>query len=142
VTIVRYTAVQHTGTAIHPSYVAGKMPGGAAQGIGRALNEEYAYNARCEMTNASFLDYRMPASLDLPMIDTVIVEVPNPQHPFGVRGVGEVPIVLPPAAIANAIYRAVGVRLGESPRSPPRGVREIVKLDYQPVEKGCPTRRI
>ena len=63
------------------------------------------------MTNASFLDYRMPTSLDLPMIDTVMVEVPNPGHPYGVRGVGEVPIVPPPAALANAIYRAIGVRL-------------------------------
>jgi CO/xanthine dehydrogenase Mo-binding subunit len=127
VTILRYTAVQDAGTAIHPSYVEGQMQGGVVQGIGWALNEEYAYNARGEMTNASFLDYRMPTSLDLPMIDTVIVEVPNPHHPFGVRGVGEVPIVPPPAAIANAIYRAVGVRMRELPMSPPRVVREILK---------------
>jgi CO/xanthine dehydrogenase Mo-binding subunit len=127
VTILRYTAVQDTGTAIHPSYVEGQMQGGAVQGIGWALNEEYAYNAKGEMTNASFLDYRMPTALDLPMIDTVIVEVPNPHHPYGVRGVGEVPIVPPPAALANAIYRAVGVRLRELPMSPPRVLREILK---------------
>jgi CO/xanthine dehydrogenase Mo-binding subunit len=127
VTILRYTAVQDTGTAIHPSYVEGQMQGGVVQGIGWALNEEYAYNAKGEMTNASFLDYRMPTSLDLPMIDTVIVEVPNPGHPFGVRGVGEVPIVPPPAALANAIYRAAGVRMRELPMSPPRVVREIMK---------------
>jgi xanthine dehydrogenase molybdenum-binding subunit len=127
VEIVHYTAVQDAGTAIHPSYVEGQMQGGVVQGIGWALNEEYVYNAKGEMTNASFLDYRMPTALDLPMIDTVIVEVPNPGHPFGVRGVGEVPIVPPPAAIANAIYRAVGVRLRELPMSPPRVVREILK---------------
>jgi CO/xanthine dehydrogenase Mo-binding subunit len=127
VTILRYTAVQDAGTAIHPSYVEGQMQGGVAQGIGWALNEEYAYNAKGEMTNASFLDYRMPTSLDLPMIDTVIVEVPNPGHPFGVRGVGEVPIVPPPAAVANAIYRAVGVRMRELPMSPQRVVGEIQK---------------
>jgi CO/xanthine dehydrogenase Mo-binding subunit len=127
VTILRYTAVQDAGTAIHPSYVEGQMQGGVVQGIGWALNEEYAYNARGEMTNASFLDYRMPTSLDLPMIDTVIVEVPNPSHPYGVRGVGEVPIVPPPAAVANAIYRAMGVRMRELPMSPPRVVREIWK---------------
>ncbi len=120
VTVLRYTAVQDVGKAVHPSYVEGQMQGGAVQGIGWALNEEYVYNARGEMTNASFLDYRMPTSLDLPMIDTVLVEVPNPGHPYGVRGVGEVPIVPPPAALANAIYRAVGVRMRELPMSPPR----------------------
>ena len=70
------------------------------------------------MVNSSFLDYRMPTSLDLPMIDTVIVEVANPGHPYGVRGVGEVPIVPPMAAIANAIYHAVGTRMQELPMSP------------------------
>ncbi|HYV38618.1 MAG TPA: xanthine dehydrogenase family protein molybdopterin-binding subunit [Gemmataceae bacterium] len=128
VTILRYTAVQDAGTAIHPSYVEGQMQGGAVQGIGWALNEEYFYNAKGEMANASFLDYRMPTSLDLPMIDTVIVEVPNPGHPYGVRGVGEVPIVPPPAAIANAIYRACGVRMRELPMSPPRVLREILRV--------------
>src|SRR5262249_24572249 len=92
VTILHYTAVQDVGTAIHPSYVEGQMQGGSVQGIGWALNEEYFYNDKGEMTNASFLDYRMPTSLDLPMIDTVMVEVPNPGHPYGVRGVGEGPI--------------------------------------------------
>jgi CO/xanthine dehydrogenase Mo-binding subunit len=120
VTILRYTAVQDVGKAIHPSYVEGQMQGGTVQGIGWALNEEYVYNDQGVMTNASFLDYRMPTSLDLPMIDTVLVEVANPGHPYGVRGVGEVPIVPPPAAIANAIYRAVGVRMRRLPMSPGR----------------------
>jgi CO/xanthine dehydrogenase Mo-binding subunit len=126
VTVLRYTAVQDVGRAIHPSYVEGQMQGGAVQGIGWALNEEYAYNAKGEMTNASYLDYRMPTSLDLPMIDTVLVEVPNPGHPFGVRGVGEVPIVPPPAALANAIYRAVGVRLRQLPMSPGRVAKAVM----------------
>jgi CO/xanthine dehydrogenase Mo-binding subunit len=125
VTILRYTAVQDVGRAIHPSYVEGQMQGGAVQGIGWALNEEYFYNDKGEMTNASYLDYRMPTSLDLPMIDTVMVEVPNPGHPYGVRGVGEVPIVPPPAALANAIYRAVGVRMHQLPMSPGRVVKEL-----------------
>lgn len=120
VQILRYTAVQDAGKAVHPSYVEGQMQGGVVQGIGWALNEEYVYDAKGSMANASFLDYRMPTSLDLPMIDTVIVEVPNPGHPFGVRGVGEVPIVPPPAAIANAIYRATGVRMCQLPMSPGR----------------------
>jgi CO/xanthine dehydrogenase Mo-binding subunit len=125
VTVLRYTAVQDAGKAIHPSYVEGQMQGGVAQGIGWALNEEYVYNEAGQMLNASFLDYRMPTSLDLPMIETIIVEVPNPGHPYGVRGVGEVPIVPPPAAIANAIYGATGVRLRDLPMSPPRVLRAL-----------------
>jgi CO/xanthine dehydrogenase Mo-binding subunit len=123
--ILRYTAVQDAGKAIHPSYVEGQMQGGVAQGIGWALNEEYVYNDKGVMTNSSYLDYRMPTCLDLPMIDTVIVEVPNPGHPYGVRGVGEVPIVPPPAAVANAIYRAIGVRMNQLPMSPGRVVKAI-----------------
>jgi CO/xanthine dehydrogenase Mo-binding subunit len=128
VTILRYTAVQDCGKAVHPSYVEGQIQGGVVQGIGWGLNEEYVYNDKGEMTNASFLDYRMPTSLDLPMIETVIVEVPNPDHPFGVRGVGEVPIVPPPAALANAIYHAVGVRLRELPMAPPRVAKALLAL--------------
>jgi len=120
VTILRYTAVQDAGKAIHPSYVEGQMQGGAVQGIGWALNEEYFFDEEARMRNASFLDYRMPTSLDVPMIDCIIVEVPNPDHPYGVRGVGETPIVPPPAAIASAIYRATGVRMRQLPMSPPR----------------------
>ena len=118
VAILRYTATQDVGTAIHPSYVEGQIQGGAVQGIGWALNEEFVYNNDGSMVNASFLDYRMPTTLDLPMIDTVLVEVPNPGHPYGVRGVGEVPIVPPPAALANAIYRATGKRMNNLPMSP------------------------
>lgn len=118
VSILRYTAVQDVGTAIHPAYVEGQIHGGVAQGVGWALNEEYWYNDKGQLMNASLLDYRMPTALDLPMIDTVMVEVPNPTHPYGVRGVGEVPIVPPAAALANAIYRATGVRMQELPMSP------------------------
>lgn len=120
VQVLRYTAVQDVGRAVHPSYVEGQMQGGVVQGIGWALNEEYVYNEHGQMENPGFLDYRMPVASDLPMIDTVIVEVPNPSHPFGVRGVGEVPIVPPMAAIANAIENATGVRLTDLPMSPPR----------------------
>jgi CO/xanthine dehydrogenase Mo-binding subunit len=116
--ILRYIALQDVGKAIHPSYVEGQIQGGVVQGIGWALNEEYLFNAKGAMLNASFLDYRMPTSLDLPMIETVLVEVTNPGHPFGLRGVGEVPIVLPMAAIANAIYHATGVRIRQLPMNP------------------------
>ena len=118
VTILRYTALQDAGKAIHPSYVEGQIQGGAAQGIGWALNEEYFINDQGHMVNSSYLDYRMPTSLDLPMIDTVIVEVANPNHPYGVRGVGEVCIVPPMAAISNALYQAIGVRMNSLPMNP------------------------
>ena len=120
VDVLRYTAVQDAGKAVHPGYVEGQMQGGASQGIGWALNEEYFLNQQGHMLNSSLLDYRMPTSLDLPMIDTVIVEVANPGHPYGVRGVGEVPITPPAAAIANAVYHATGVRMTQLPMSPGR----------------------
>ena len=118
VDILRYTALQDAGKAIHPSYVEGQIQGGAVQGIGWALNEEYFVNSEGTMLNSSFLDYRMPTSLDLPMIDTVIVEVSNPGHPFGVRGVGEVSLVPPMGAVANAISDAVGIRTDQLPMTP------------------------
>ena len=118
VTILDFTIVQDAGKAVHPSYVEGQMQGGVVQGIGWALNEEYFFNKDGQMVNSSFLDYRMPTALDLPMINTVIVEVANPNHPYGVRGVGEVPIVPPMAAIANAVSRAIGVRMTRLPMSP------------------------
>jgi len=127
VQILRYTAVQDAGKAIYPMYVESQMQGGVAQGVGWALNEEYLYDERGRLVNASLLDYRMPVTLDLPMIESIIVEVPNPGHPYGVRGVGEVPIVPPPAAIANAIYRAIGVRMNVLPMTPARIVAEIHK---------------
>ncbi|MCH7554251.1 MAG: molybdopterin-dependent oxidoreductase, partial [Chloroflexi bacterium] len=118
VEILRYTAVEDVGQAGHPSYVEGQMQGGTVQGIGWALNEEYVFNDEGVMLNPTFLDYRMPTSLDLPMIDTVMVNVPNPAHPYGLRGVGEVSIVVPMGAIANAVSRAIGTRITQLPMSP------------------------
>jgi len=118
VTLLRYTVVQDVGKAVNPTMVEGQMQGGATQGIGWALYEGYAYNDAGQMLNANFLDYKIPTALDVPMIETVIVEVPYSKHPYGVRGVGEPPIVPPPAAIANAIYRAVGIRPTHLPMTP------------------------
>lgn len=127
VQILRYTAAQDCGTAIHPSYVEGQIQGGVVQGIGWALNEEYFYDPKGQLRNATFLDYRMPTCYDVPMIDTIIVEVPDPNHPYGVRGVGEVPICPPPAAIANAIANATGVQMTSLPMSPPKLMAELLK---------------
>ncbi|WP_192179835.1 xanthine dehydrogenase family protein molybdopterin-binding subunit [Mesorhizobium amorphae] len=118
--VLRYTVIQDAGKAVHPTYVEGQYQGGAAQGIGWALNEEYIYGKDGRLQNAGFLDYRIPVCSDLPMIDTQILEIPNPNHPYGVRGVGETSIVPPLAAIANAVSNAVGVRMTHIPMSPPR----------------------
>jgi CO/xanthine dehydrogenase Mo-binding subunit len=119
--VTRYTAAQDVGCAIHPAYVEGQVQGGAVQGIGWALNEEYVFRTDGSLDNPSFLDYRMPVASDLPMIDTILIETaPNPAHPFGAKGVGEVPIVPPLAAVANAVSRAIGVRMRQLPMSPIR----------------------
>ena len=127
VQLLRCTIAQDAGKAIHPSYVEGQMQGGTAQGLGWALNEEYFYDDEGTLRNSGFLDYRMPTCLDLPMIEAIVVEEANPGHPLGVRGVGEVSIVPPPAAVANAIYRAVGVRMTETPMSPPKLLKAMLK---------------
>jgi CO/xanthine dehydrogenase Mo-binding subunit len=118
VDILRYTAFMDVGTAVHPAYVEGQIQGGTVQGIGWALNERYIYDDKGAMLNSSFLDYRMPTSLDVPMIDTVMIEVPNPKHPYGVRGVGEAPIIPPLPAMAIAVSNAIGVKMSHLPMTP------------------------
>ncbi len=120
VRVLRYTAAQDVGRALHPSYVEGQIQGGVVQGIGWALSEEYLYDKDGKVDNATFLDYRMPVCSDVPMIEALVIEIPNPKHPQGVRGVGEAPIVPPLAAIANAVHDALGVRFYDLPMSPPR----------------------
>ncbi|MGA0601404.1 xanthine dehydrogenase family protein molybdopterin-binding subunit [Caulobacter sp. KR2-114] len=125
VTVLRYTAAQDVGKAIHPAYVEGQIQGGVAQGVGWALNEEYIFGADGRMENAGFLDYRVPVASDLPMIDAILVEVANPRHPFGAKGVGEAPIVPPLAAVANAVSAAIGHRMPDLPLSPPKIVAAL-----------------
>ena len=118
--VIRYTAVQDVGKAVHPQYAEGQIQGGVVQGIGWALNEEYYLTDDGAMANKSFLDYRMPTSLDMPMIDTIMIEVPNPLHPYGVRGVGEVPICPPLSAVTQAVHEATGKRYYDLPVKPGR----------------------
>ncbi|KRS16713.1 xanthine dehydrogenase family protein molybdopterin-binding subunit [Roseovarius indicus] len=125
VKILRYTVFQDAGKAVHPDYVEGQFQGGAVQGIGWALNEAYIYGEDGTLQNPGFLDYRVPVASDLPMIDTVILEIPNPGHPYGVRGVGETSIVPPLAAIANSVSAAAGVRMQDLPMSPPKVLKAI-----------------
>jgi CO/xanthine dehydrogenase Mo-binding subunit len=128
--VLRYLVVQDAGKAVHPSYVEGQFQGGAVQGIGWVLNEEYIYDEKGRLQNPGFLDYRIPVCSDVPMIDTVIVEIPNPGHPYGVRGVGETSIVPPLAAVANAVSAAMGVRATTLPMSPPRVLKAIKSLGH------------
>ena len=127
--IIRYTVIQDAGKAINPDYVEGQFQGGAAQGIGWALNEEYIYGDDGRLQNAGFLDYRIPVCSDLPFIDTEILEIPNPNHPYGIRGVGETSIVPPLAAIGNAVSNAAGVRMTHVPMSPPRILKAIEEAE-------------
>jgi CO/xanthine dehydrogenase Mo-binding subunit len=125
VQILHYTAFQDVGLCINPDQVQGQMQGGATQGIGWALSEECAFDAQGVLQNAHLLDYRIPTSLDVPGIAAHVVEMPSPDHPYGIRAVGQVPIVPPAAALANAIYRATGVRLRTLPMAPERLYRAI-----------------
>jgi len=118
--ILRYTSAQDVGRALHPAYVEGQIQGGAVQGIGWALSEELLFDKQGRMDNASFLDYRMPVCSDVPYIEPVMLEIPNPKHPQGVRGVGEAPLVPCLAAIANAVHDALGHRFTVLPMSPPK----------------------
>jgi len=129
---IRHTIILDAGRAISPDYVEGQMQGGAVQGIGWALNEEYIYSDKGKLLNTGFLDYRMPVASDVPMIDTVIVEIPNPNHPYGVRGVGEPPLVSAPAAVANAVENAIGITMGSLPLSPPK-VLEALEANKTPM---------
>ena len=135
--VLRCTIAQDVGQAIHPSYVEGQMQGGATQGLGWGLNEEYIYDPNGRLRNFGLLDYRMPTCLDMPLIETIIVEVANPAHPLGIRGVGEVSIVPPPAAAANALYHAVGVRLTELPLSPARVLQGIMRQRALPESQAA-----
>jgi CO/xanthine dehydrogenase Mo-binding subunit len=130
--VLRYTVVQDAGKAINPDYVEGQFQGAAAQGIGWALNEEYVYGADGRLQNPGFLDYRIPVCSDLPFIDTKILEIPNPNHPYGIRGVGEASIVPPLGAVGNAIANATGVRMTHVPMSP---IRVLDALDEAAVEQ-------
>lgn len=120
VQLLNFTLFQDVGKCVNPTQVENQMQGGAVQGIGWALSEEYVFDDQGQMRNASFLDYRMPTALDLPMIDCVILETPADDGAFGIRGVGEPPIIPPPASIANAIKDATGARMERLPMSPER----------------------
>jgi CO/xanthine dehydrogenase Mo-binding subunit len=118
VKLLKYTAFQDVGRAVNPTQVEGQIQGGAAQGLGWALMEGYQFSEAGVLQNANLLDYKSPTATDVPFIDTVILEVPASDGPYGIRGVGETPIIPPLPALANAIHKATGVRLRELPMNP------------------------
>jgi CO/xanthine dehydrogenase Mo-binding subunit len=133
VKILRYTAFQDVGRCVNPDQAEGQMQGGATQGIGWGLSETYLVDAQGAVRNANLLDYRLPSALDVPYIRTHVVEVPSSDHPYGIRAVGQVPIVPPAAALANAIYRATGIRPQELPMT-----AERIYLDHTRTRRRSP----
>jgi CO/xanthine dehydrogenase Mo-binding subunit len=122
--VVRYAAAHDVGFAINPAGVEGQIQGGVAQGIGMGLMEEIIYEEG-RVTNPSLTDYKVPTIADVPDVDVIIVEHPNRDGPFGAKGVGESPVVEPPAALANAVHRAVGARIRDLPITPEKVLRAL-----------------
>ena len=132
VKVLRYIQAQDVGTAINPMAVEGQLDGGVVQGIGRALTEDQQFDPETgAVRNPSFASYLMPLAIDLPELENVLINVPAPDGPFGARAVAEPPGFGPPAAIANAVYDAVGVRIKELPLS---GERVLAALNGQNAE--------
>jgi xanthine dehydrogenase molybdenum-binding subunit len=137
VKILRYTTFQDVGLCVNPDQVEGQMQGGATQGIGWGLAETYVVDEKGAVRNANLLDYRLPSVLDVPYIATDVIEVPSSDHPYGIRAVGQVPIVPPAAALANAIFRATGVRLYELPMTAERLYRAMNSADRPGARGQC-----
>jgi CO/xanthine dehydrogenase Mo-binding subunit/Flp pilus assembly pilin Flp len=117
VTVLRYIAVHDIGRALNPPAVRGQIQGGVTQGLGWALHEEMIFDEDGQLLTASLMDYALPKTNNIPPsgIETVLVEVPSPEGPFGARPIGEPPVIPVPGAIANAVRAATGVRVTEIP---------------------------
>jgi len=128
-TLERYTAVDDFGTVINPMLTIGQVQGGVAQGIGMGLMEEVLYQDGYR-TNVNWTDYKLPTIADVPDIEAIIVEHGVPGGgPYGLKGLGESPVIEPPAALANAIARAAGVRLRSLPMTPEKVLRALQARD-------------
>jgi len=124
VRVLQLVGAQDVGRAINPMSIDGQMQGGMTGGIGYALSEEIIYDRGRPVTD-SFMDYRMPTAVDVPIIDTHIVEEPEDDGPFGAKSAGELPIVPTAGAIANAVYDAVGVRITDLPITPEKVLKAL-----------------
>ena len=119
--VLRFVIAQDVGTALNPALVEGQMRGGVAQGIGWALYEAMPFDDQAQLLAGSFMDYVVPDALEIPPIETIIVEVPAPDGPFGAKGIGEAPVCGSPAAVANAVFAASGIRMHALPMTAPAG---------------------
>jgi CO/xanthine dehydrogenase Mo-binding subunit len=120
VELLGHAIAQDVGRALNPALVEGQMRGGTTQGIGWALYEELVHDESGQLLTGSFMDYAIPVAERVPDIDTLIVEVPAPDGPFGAKGIGEAPVIAAAPAIANAVAAAVGIRMRELPMTAPR----------------------
>jgi CO/xanthine dehydrogenase Mo-binding subunit len=118
--VLHYVIVQDVGKALNPAIVEGQLHGGATQGLGWALREAMQFDDMGQNLTGTFLDYALPTSLDTPVFETILVEVPAPDGPYGAKGIGEGPVCGAAAAVANAIAAATGVRFRTMPMTPPR----------------------
>ena len=114
VTIHKYVVAQDVGFAMNPTYIEGQIEGGVAQGLGQALSEEIVYE-KGRVLNPNLTDYKMPTTLDMPRVETILVQHPSLVGPYGAKGVGEPPNIEPPAAVANAVASATALRLTSLP---------------------------
>jgi CO/xanthine dehydrogenase Mo-binding subunit len=129
--VTGYAAFQDVGRAINPAEIDGQIHGAVAQGIGWALSEALIFDEDGQLVTGSFMDYALPHAEDVPPIDTDIHEYPSAHGPFGAKGVGEMPVVPPAAAIANAIANATGARPTQLPMTPERIWRALAERDGQ-----------
>ena len=120
VRVLRIAAAHDVGKAINPVNCTAQIEGGVAMGFGAALHEQLVTNDQGKILNPSFLDYHLPTCMDSPEITPIIVECPDPDGPYGAKGLGEPPVAPPPAAIGNAVAMAVGHRIHDLPLTPER----------------------
>jgi len=125
---LRYVAAVDCGQPIHPGLARGQMLGALVNGLGFALYEELRFSLKGAALNPTFFDYKIPTSLDLPQIETILVPTEEPSGPFGAKSVGEICINGPMPVIANAVYDAVGIQLKRAPFTPESVLRLLGKL--------------
>jgi CO/xanthine dehydrogenase Mo-binding subunit len=120
VSVLDYVIAQDVGRALNPAIIEGQLHGGATQGLGWALHEAMVHDENGQLLTGTFLDYAMQTATAVPTFETIIVEVPAPDGPYGAKGIGEGPVCGAAAAVANAIAAATGVRFRELPMTAPR----------------------
>src|SRR6478609_4135136 len=133
VAVLDYVIAQDVGRALNPAIIEGQLHGGATQGLGWALHEAMVHDETGQLLTGTFLDYAMQTAAAVPTFETIIVEVPAPDGPYGAKGIGEGPVCGAAAAVANAVTDATGVRFRELPMTPSRVWRGVHQLALEPA---------